>query len=107
LLRELSALTPDRFDERLAEMARGNRDIECLFILDGKGVQATDTVWNPSQAVKPNGLFRPARKGADHSLKDYYYLLIDAFISRYRTEPYISQASGHDNHVLCVDVPIS
>jgi hypothetical protein len=95
--------------------------VECFFVLDAQGVQITDTVWGSGRTVKPNGLFRPARKGADHSLKDYYYLLIDAFVNRYRTEPYISQASGHlcvtlsglfrdagnNNHVLCVDVPIS
>lgn len=121
LLKDLALLNPEGFDAKLTEMAKANPAIECLFILDGKGTQITDTVWTPGHHVKPNGLFRPARKGADHSLKDYYYLLIDAFISRYRTEPYISQASGglcvtlsglfrdakNDNHVLCMDVPIS
>jgi EAL domain-containing protein (putative c-di-GMP-specific phosphodiesterase class I) len=119
-LKDLAALPADRFDGVLADMARNNDAVECLFILDGKGAQITDTVWNPSCPLKPNGLFRPARKGADHSLKDYYYLLIDAFVNRYRTEPYISQASGslcvtlsglfrdagNDSYILCVDVPI-
>jgi hypothetical protein len=121
LLRDLSALAPDRFGERLAGMVRENPGIECLFVLDKEGVQETDTVWNSARPTKPNGLFRPARKGADHSLKDYCYLLADDFVNRYRTEPYVSQASGHlcvtlsglfrdtanDNHILCVDVPIS
>jgi EAL domain-containing protein (putative c-di-GMP-specific phosphodiesterase class I) len=121
LLKDLAGAPVESLDGKLAEMAKANPAIECLFILNGNGAQITDTVWTPGRKVNPNGLFRPARKGADHSLKDYYYLLMDAFVNRFRTEPYISQASGtlcvtlsglfrdakNDNHVLCMDVPIS
>src|SRR5262249_40242819 len=116
LVKSLDGVPAESLDERLAALAKERPEVECLFVLDDKGAQLTDTVWTPTRAVKPNGLFRPARRGADHSLKDYYYLLMDAFVSRYRTEPYISQASGHlcvtlsglfrdaknDNRVLCV-----
>jgi hypothetical protein len=39
-------------------------------------------------------MFRPADKGADQSLKNYYLLLM-AGLERYVSEPYISQASGN------------
>ncbi len=121
LVKDLSALTTDRFESRLAEMVRENPGVECLFILNDKGRQVTDAVWNSSRPVRENVLFRPARRGADHSMKDYYFLLTDDFVTRFRSEPYISQASGslcvtlsgsfrdasNENHVLCVDLPIS
>ena len=97
-----------------------NPNVECLFVLNEAGLQVTGTIYNPSRHVKTNGLFRPARKGADHSMKDYYYLVADDLMTRFRTEPYISQASGslcvtlsglfrderNDPHILCVDVPV-
>ena len=63
--------------------------------------------------------FRPAPKGTDHSLKEYYYVLIDVELQKYTTDPYVSLASGNlcrtistcfrdaaNNrlYVLCVDV---
>jgi EAL domain-containing protein (putative c-di-GMP-specific phosphodiesterase class I) len=120
LLKLLSVLSPDRFDEGLARMIVENSSVECLFVLNEAGLQVTETIYNPSRPVKTNGLFRPARKGADHSMKDYYYLVADDLMTRFRTEPYISQASGSlcvtlsglfrdgrsNPHVLCVDVPV-
>ena len=64
-------------------------------------------------------MFRPARKGTDHSLKEYYYVLIDVELQKYTTDPYVSLASGNlcrtistcfrdaaqnRTFVLCVDV---
>ena len=121
LVKDLSAQTPDRFEVRLTEMIGENPDVECLFVLNEDGRQEADAVWNPSRPIRKNVLFRPARRGTDHSMKDYFYLLTDDFVTRFRTEPYISQASGslcvtlsgafrdaaNNNHVLCVDLPIT
>jgi hypothetical protein len=63
-------------------------------------------------------MFHPAPRGTDHSLKEYYYILLDVELQKYTTDPYVSFASGHlsrtistyfrddDNslYVLCIDV---
>ena len=75
-------------------------DLECLYVLDEEGIQITETHCNYSKLLRPNTpLFRPAPKGTDLSLKDYY-LLIKAGLKRYVSDPYISRASGN----LCVTV---
>lgn len=119
-LKDLATLTPVRFEEALRGFVAGQPTVECLFILDSEGVQETDTVAPPTTVFKPSPLFHPARRGADHSLKEYFYILTDdSFVRRFRTDPYVSLASGNlcvtlsalfrdaanVSHVLCVDVP--
>ena len=77
------------------ELLPKHRDIQCLYALDMAGRQVGDTVF---ERVILDGirhpLFRPATDGADHSLKDYYYLLRHSAGSFCLTEPYISKATG-------------
>ena len=64
-------------------------------------------------------MFRPAPRGTDHSLKEYYYVLVDVELQKYTTDPYVSLASGTlcrtistrfldardgRTYLLCVDV---
>jgi hypothetical protein len=64
-------------------------------------------------------MFHPAPRGTDHSLKEYFYVLVDVELQRYTTDPYVSLASGSlcrtistrfltagskRPYVLCVDV---
>lgn len=118
-LRLLSGKSPSDFDAALTQLIEQNAGVECVFVLNESGIQESETHARPGVAFKRNALFHPARRGADHSMKDYVYLLIDAFVNRFRTEPYVSQASGNlcvtlsgtfrDNanntHILCMDVP--
>lgn len=118
-VRALTGITPAELDTALARLVRDNTDVECAFVLSESGVQETDTHARPGVVFKRNALFHPARPGADHSGKEYVYLLSDAFVSRYRTEPYVSQASGNlcvtlsallrdqsgHTHILCLDLP--
>ncbi len=94
--------------------------VECMYVLNDAGVQVTETIWNGAVAQLPGGaLFRPAPKGTDHSLKEYYYVPLDVELQKYTTDPYVSLASGNlcrtistcfrdagNNrlYVLCVDV---
>ncbi len=121
VLRELSKAVPEEFDAALNAWVRRHPSVECVYVLDEEGTQISETVAPPGRPFKQNGLFRPARKGADHSFKDYYYLLTDTFVNRFRTEPYISLASGNlcvtlsglfrdarsRQYVLCLDAPTS
>ena len=95
----LAAVSVDYFDEILAGIADCNCMIECSYILDNDGIQVSDTVFScPGNNAGRNGLFAPARKGADHSLKSYYRYMKNAGINKYLTESYASLASGN----LCV-----
>jgi EAL domain-containing protein (putative c-di-GMP-specific phosphodiesterase class I) len=74
--------------------------IECLYVLDMKGRQVSDTLCNPAKLKKSKRLlYEPARMGADHSLKEYF-LPIQAGLEKYTTDPYISLASGN----LCTTI---
>ena len=80
----------------------------------------TDTICNAAIAQRGGAaIFRPAPKGTDHSLKEYYYVPIDVELQKYTTEPYVSLASGNlcrtisacfrdisndGVYVLCLDV---
>lgn len=115
----LAGLPAGEIDPALARLIHDNANVECLFALNEDGIQESETHSRPGVAFKQNALFHPARPGADHSMKEYAYLLADSFVNRYRTEPYVSQASGNlcvtlsalfrdasnKNHILCLDIP--
>ena len=108
------------FDDILRRIIPEHPTVECLYVLNDAGVQVTETVWNGAVAQQPGGaLFRPAPKGTDHSLKEYYYVPLDVELQKFTTDPYVSLASGNlcrtistcfrdagNNrlYVLCVDV---
>jgi len=121
--RVLGELTLEREAELDAVLARAIQDdaqIECLYVLDAAGMQVTETICNQAMARRSGGaMFRPAPRGSDHSLKEYFYVLVDVELPRYTTDPYVSLASGHlcrtistcfrdgvhgRTYVLCADV---
>ncbi len=70
-------------------------NVECLYVLDMRGRQVSDTLCNPDKLKKSKRfLYEPARMGADHSLKEYF-IPIQAGLEKFTTEPYISLASGN------------
>jgi hypothetical protein len=109
----------ERFELALHGMALKSRDLECLFVLDWAGVQVTRTVTMQYMRGRVRGpLFQPAPKGTDHSMKDYCFSLAEAGLQRFRTDPYVSLASGNlcrtlscafqapsgKDYILCMDV---
>lgn len=110
----------EEFDEILKVAVATYPSVECFYVLDGAGIQITETVWNPALARRASTpIFRPAPRGTDHSLKEYYYVLLDVELQKYTTEPYVSFASGnlgrtistyfrdatnHSLYILCIDV---
>jgi len=120
MLCDLTGADVNEFDAILTAMIGRYPTVECAYVLDRLGMQVTDTVCNPNVTRRENGiLFRPAPRGADHSLKEYYYVLLDVELHKYTTEPYVSLASGtvsqtistyfrdarnNNIYVLCVDV---
>lgn len=118
-LRALTGARPVEFDAILERMIRESPAVECVFAVNPAGAQVSETHVRPGVAFKRSALFHPARPGADHSMKEYVYLLMDGFMNRFRTDPYVSLASGNpcvtlsgvfrdagnNNHILCMDVP--
>jgi EAL domain-containing protein (putative c-di-GMP-specific phosphodiesterase class I) len=119
VLSEISKVEDKRFDYKLLELINAYKIFECFYILDPAGIQVTDTISAYNNYSKhKNLIFKPAKKGEDHSLKKYYYFLKNMKVSKYITEPYISLATGNlcitmscifkniDNKkfILCVDL---
>ncbi len=93
-------------------------DIECMYILNPKGIQISDTVFHPEfQRKNKNVLFLPAYKGTDHSIKGYYYDLVNNNNIRFISHKYMSMATGNmcitlseifygsseERKILCID----
>ncbi|MBU2548841.1 MAG: PDC sensor domain-containing protein, partial [Proteobacteria bacterium] len=96
----IHASTTGDDDGILIEALKRYPGLECLYILDENGVQTTETYCSGAKLLRrPSPLFRPAPKGTDQSLKDYF-LLIQAGLPQFASEPYISRASGS----LCLTV---
>jgi hypothetical protein len=121
ILGELAGATVGEFDGILSRQLGEDPKIDCLYVLDDAGVQVTETISRADLAERPGGaMFRPAPRGTDHSLKEYFYVLTDVELPKYTTDPYVSLASGQlcrtistcfrdaagavRTFVLCVDV---
>lgn len=120
ILCDLTNTEAETFDSVLGRIIAEYPTVECVYVLNDAGQQVTDTIWNDSVERQPGGvLFRPAPRGTDHSLKEYYYVPLDVELQKYTTDPYVSLASGNlcrtistcfrdaansRLYVLCVDV---
>ncbi|MBC8059655.1 MAG: EAL domain-containing protein [Clostridiaceae bacterium] len=118
IIQELSVIKEDKFNLKLKEIINKYNDFECVYLLDETGLQVSDTVTRFKNMISQKALmFKPAKRGTDHSLKKYYYFLKNMGLSKYVTESYISLASGNlcitisekfegienQNYILCVD----
>ena len=95
------AETPARgLDRAMTRFIDAYPNLECLYVLDMRGRQVSETLCNPDKLKKSKRLlYEPARLGADHSLKEYF-LPIQAGLEKFTTELYISLASGN----LCTTI---
>lgn len=95
LCKRLTAVGTVGMDSLLTGFIDECDNIECLYVLNARGVQISDTVCNPAKLRKRKRfIYEPARLGADHSLKEYF-LPLRAGLPKFTTQPYISLASGN------------
>jgi hypothetical protein len=96
----LGTATPKDFDARLKLIMEEHPQLECLYVLDEAGTQLSRTICSDDYSSRDSVFFRPAIRGADHSLKDYYhYLMATGQMDHlFVTDPYLSLATGR----LCV-----
>jgi EAL domain-containing protein (putative c-di-GMP-specific phosphodiesterase class I) len=118
LLKRVREAESQDFDAVLQEMIDCSHYLEALYVLDSQGIQITETFLNKNAKIKENGIFRPAPKGEDLSLKKCFYFLMDVELDKYITESYISSATGNlcrtistsfkgknnRTYVLCMDI---
>jgi EAL domain-containing protein (putative c-di-GMP-specific phosphodiesterase class I) len=99
---ELATTTPKAYDARLFEMLERHPEAECLFILDEAGTQMSRMVSLGAPSPRKHLFYKALARGADHSLKDYFYMLIKSDFKGYTyvTAPYVSPVTGK----LCVTV---
>lgn len=117
---QLSKSTRESFYEVMYDSIIKNPSIECIYIIDKNGIQITETVFPGFDASCCKRIYKPAEKGADHSLKEYFYYLLHSGSDSYVTQPYISLASGslcvtissffedacNNNYIVCIDVKL-
>lgn len=120
LITELINKNPSEYNKLFIKCVNSHRDlnIECAYILDEQGIQLSDTLFSSDNRNQRHKLmFYPAIKGVDHSLKKYYYKLMNSREGKYLSNPYVSHATGNacvtatrifkqtsnKNYILCVD----
>ncbi|TAL38027.1 MAG: EAL domain-containing protein [Spirochaetes bacterium] len=100
---ELSKVDEELFDPTLHALVKRYPELECAYVLDSDGQQASATVFPEGRQTSPQGFFfQPAQKGADQSSKDYFFLVASGLL-KYTTEPYISLASRH----ICITISVA
>lgn len=116
LVSSLVSIDPKDYDKRLTEYVSAHREIECAFLIDDKGFQITDTVMRHGTEILPG--YRPAIRGVNHDIKNYFYAIKEQIEDPFISGWYISGATGKncktisshfyssDNRmiVVCVDL---
>lgn len=109
MLRELSERLYKADSGEFDALLRGTlatTKLECLFVLDERGLQVSGTIFPKGATFRTRGsLFQPAQMGTDHSGKDYYFGLIEAGLRNFITEPYLSLATGNMCRTLTLMMP--
>ncbi|WP_420125967.1 EAL domain-containing protein [Longimicrobium sp.] len=95
----LSGQPARSFKAALSALVHQDPLVVSACVLDMSGIQVTDTVWNAAGTIPPKRIiFRPPSSGADHSMKEYYYLLLEAATETFETQPYVPLPTGD----LCI-----
>ena len=119
LVSQFSGTEAVNLDSAVSSALLDHPTAKALFVLNESGQQATIMSFKGNQQPR-QGIFRLPPKGTDHSLRDYYFGLMDPGFNResFTSDPYISPATGlfcltisarfkdKDGNILilCVDV---
>jgi EAL domain-containing protein (putative c-di-GMP-specific phosphodiesterase class I) len=91
----LAECAPDEAEAALKHLIRPLPSVLSAALIEESGVQATETVLNPLRMLREKTvIFAPPARGADHSLKEYFYLLVEGDSDPFITSPYVPLASG-------------
>lgn len=88
------ASVPREIDSLLVEIIQEEKDLECLYVIDGGGNQLSHTIMNPAIIAEQDENFRPAMPGDYHGDKKYYRQAVKKPKEWYVSVDYISTATG-------------
>lgn len=118
LVAQLSKEDEGGFEPILEKMIQDHPGLECLYVLDERGIQACGTIFAPGVMGGEKGFFfKPGQRGTDQSSKEYYFLVAAGF-PKFTTKPYVSLASrnvcitvsvafrdiNYKKYILCMDI---
>ena len=112
------AANTQAIDTILETDIQNQRDVECLYVINGAGKQLSHTIMNPRIMVEQDENFKPALPGEDYSSKKYFRQAMKNKQELYTSLEYISKATGNlcktisyayqgiDNeyYVICIDL---
>jgi methyl-accepting chemotaxis protein len=112
------AIGIDEIDKILESVIMQYKELECLYVIDGKGYQLSHTVMNPGVQSEMVESFKPALPGDYHGTKKYFRQAVKVMNEWYISDEYISTATGglcktfscsykgNDNntYVICFDL---
>ena len=118
---ELAKKDHGNMDDGLRVVAPKFPGVDSFYVLDEKGSQVSECLTQSHGRVHRNAvMFRPFPKGTDHSMKDYFYLLMEPGQNKtsFVTDPYLSMVTGRScitltapfkgrdgkRYVLCLDL---
>ncbi|HPO01891.1 MAG TPA: EAL domain-containing protein [Treponemataceae bacterium] len=106
LIRQIDPTNPESLTLVFQEFIAMNDEVECVYLLDSRGVQISETIVSPFVRLQSRpSIFQPARRGADHAYKPYFACFEALGIQRYLTDVYLSLASGNLCRTFSVQLP--
>lgn len=81
-------------DRILGNTIKGQKDMECLYVMEGNGYQLSHTIMNPEITILQEENFRPAMPGDYHGTKKYFREALKKPMHWHTSHEYISTATG-------------
>lgn len=95
IIRKIQGKCLEEIEALLRETVDISDSIDALYVVNDEGIQITDTIMKESRRQHLNSVFRAARKYENLSHNDYVYHLINTDLKKYKTDRYISFATGN------------
>lgn len=92
LVNTLTGLPKEDYDSVLKSYVYEHREVECVFLIDEKGFQISDTVMSDDCEILPG--YIPAIRGVNHDIKNYFYAVKEQIEDPFISGWYISSATG-------------
>ncbi len=103
LIRQLMPGDLDAMYPVFQEFMAMNSEIECIFLIDSRGIQISQTISSSRLMEQPRpSIFSPSPEGANHAFKPYFTCFEAFGVQRYLTDVYLSLASGNLCRTLSV-----
>ncbi|MBD5146406.1 MAG: EAL domain-containing protein [Ruminococcus sp.] len=92
LISTLTGAEREEYDAILKQYVSEHKEIECVFLIDEKGFQISDTVMSDGCEILPG--YTPAIRGVNHDIKNYFYAIKEQIEDPFISGWYISAATG-------------